>query len=85
MTTIDASSPDAGPHRGLIERAAQLGFSLDRRTADTGQTVWEWRRGDEPRPQFVTERVALHWMSEWLDSHAADDRCLEELRDSLGR
>jgi hypothetical protein len=85
MTTIDASAPDVGPQRGLIEQAAQLGFSLDRRTADTGQTVWEWRRGDEPRPQFVTERVAIHWMSEWLDRHAGDDRCLEELRDDLGR
>ena len=73
MTTIDATSPDACPQRGLIERAAELGFSLDRRTADTGQIVWEWRRGDEPRPQFVTERVAIHWMSEWLDIHQRED------------
>ncbi|MEY2524962.1 MAG: hypothetical protein QOJ66_3527, partial [Ilumatobacteraceae bacterium] len=34
------------------------------------QIVWEWRRGDEPRPQFATERVARHWMSEWLDRTA---------------
>ena len=51
----------------LIERARQAGFELATRDTDTGQAVWEWRRGDEPRPQFVTERVARHWMFRWLD------------------
>jgi hypothetical protein len=51
----------------LIERARQAGFELVTCHTDTGQAVWEWRRGDEPRPQFVTERVARHWMFRWLD------------------
>lgn len=50
----------------LLERAAELGFELVNYTTDNGQDVWEWRRGDEPRPQFVTERVARHWMFHWL-------------------
>jgi hypothetical protein len=57
--------------RGQLERtvlrdAAAAGFSLVQYETTTGQVVWEWQRGDEPRPQFVTERVALHWMTDWL-------------------
>ncbi|MDQ1455692.1 MAG: hypothetical protein QOH28_1312 [Actinomycetota bacterium] len=54
----------------LLARANALGFVLARHEAPNGQIVWEWRRGDEPRPQFATERVARHWMSEWLDRTA---------------
>jgi hypothetical protein len=51
----------------LLARAGARGFVLVQYETSNGQTVWEWRRGDEPRPQFATERVARHWMSEWLD------------------
>jgi hypothetical protein len=54
----------------LLARANALGFVLARQEAPNGPIVWEWRRGDEPRPQFATERVARHWMSEWLDRTA---------------
>ncbi len=50
-------------------RAADAGFELVTRETDIGQIVWEWRRGTEPRPQFVSERVARHWMSTWLNDH----------------
>ena len=52
----------------LLERAALAGFELVTRTTDTGQRVWEWHRGFEPRPQFVTERVARYWMLKWLEA-----------------
>jgi hypothetical protein len=51
----------------LLARAGALGFVLTRYETSNGQIVWEWRKGDEPRPQFATERVARHWMAEWLD------------------
>jgi len=51
----------------LLARAGASGFVLACYETPNGQTVWEWRRGDEPRPQFATERVARQWMSEWLD------------------
>ena len=52
--------------QSVVARAADQGFRLIQRETDTGQLVWEWRRGSEPRPQFVTRRVALHWMDEFL-------------------
>jgi hypothetical protein len=75
MTTRLRSVPDDEPTPerpapdSLLERAAELGFELVSFPTATEQTVWEWRQGDGPRPQFVTERVARHWMSEWLASH----------------
>ena len=68
MTVIeqfDAPAPEPGG-TDLIEAAARDGFSLVQYETPTGQLVWEWRRGSEPRPQFVTRRVALVWMREWL-------------------
>jgi hypothetical protein len=50
----------------VIAHAADLGFQLVHYETDTGQQVWEWRRGNEPRPQFATRRVAIHWMKELL-------------------
>jgi hypothetical protein len=50
----------------LLEEAGRLGFELVSYQTATDQTVWEWRQGDGPRPQFVTERVARQWMAEWL-------------------
>src|SRR6478752_5662466 len=54
----------------LLEAAARLGFALVNYQADSGQTIWEWRLGDGPRPQFVTERVARQWMAEWIERSA---------------
>jgi hypothetical protein len=51
----------------IVRRAAEHGFQFVQYETEGGQLVWEWRRGTEPRPQFVTRRVALHWMHEWLD------------------
>jgi hypothetical protein len=58
--------PPSQLDRDTLERARTRGFQLVRCESDTGQTFWEWQRGDEPRPQFVTRRVALHWMGERL-------------------
>jgi hypothetical protein len=46
---------------------ADAGFHLVECETDTGQLVWEWRRGREPKPQFVTRRVAIYWMAEYLE------------------
>ncbi len=51
----------------VIAHAADAGFRLVRYESDNGQLVWEWRRGNEPRPQFATRRVAIHWMLEFLE------------------
>jgi hypothetical protein len=50
----------------LLAEAAALGFELVSYQTQTDQIVWEWRQGEGPRPQFVTERVARQWMTEWL-------------------
>ena len=60
------SRPEVGD-QAILDRAADGGFQLVQYETRTGQLVWEWRRGNEPRPQFVTRRVALHWMSEFLN------------------
>ena len=51
----------------VASRAADRGFRLLQYETENGQLVWEWRRGNEPRPQFVTRRVAMHWMAEFLE------------------
>ena len=58
----------------VIEEARELGFELGWFCTETGQSVWEWRRGDEPRPQFATVRVALVWMTEWLERRESSER-----------
>jgi hypothetical protein len=50
----------------VVVIAAATGFRLVHYETDVGQPVWEWRRGDEPRPQFVARRIAIHWMTELL-------------------
>lgn len=62
-----------GPHSApdprdddLLAHARELGFELATYESSAGQLVYEWRRGDEPRPQFVTRRVALLWMEELI-------------------
>ena len=61
MTAI--LDPHAEP---VLIDARALGFELVTYESDAGQLIHEWRRGDEPRPQFVTRRVALQWMQEFL-------------------
>jgi len=73
---------DAGPRDALLMRAVDAGCELATRETDTGQIVWEWRRATEPRPQFVSERVARQWMSRWLDDHDAG-RCSQNVPDSF--
>ena len=67
MEAMDSPGGNAADRDALLERAAGAGFELTTREIDTGQVVWEWRRGAGPAPQFVSERVARHWMFEWLD------------------
>lgn len=50
----------------VVATATAAGFRLVHYETDVGQPVWEWRRGDEPRPQFVTRRIAVQWMTELL-------------------
>jgi hypothetical protein len=50
----------------VVATAAAVGFRLVQYETDAGQPVWEWRRGDEPRPQFVLRRIAIHWMTRLL-------------------
>jgi hypothetical protein len=69
VSGTEAPGTDADAHSAddkLLEQAATLGFELVSYQSETDQTVWEWRQGDGPRPQFVTERVARQWMAEWL-------------------
>ena len=72
---------------GLLEEAGRLGFDLVSYQTETDQTVWEWRQGDGPRPQFVTERVARQWMSEWLSRQPAvvQPEPLDDRRRDRGR
>jgi hypothetical protein len=66
MTAVSHAPVDALEDHVVLAHAVDAGFRLVRHTTDTGSTVWEWRRGDEPRPQFVSRHVALHWMAEFL-------------------
>jgi len=56
-----------------LSRASDAGFSLVQRETDTGQLVWEWRRGDRPRPQFVNRLIAIEWMDVFLGVRAQRD------------
>jgi hypothetical protein len=70
MTVVDRRETPDPTTDALIAAAAKDGFALVQYETPTGQVVWEWRRGHEPRPQFVTRRVALVWMEEWLGHRA---------------
>ena len=65
MVEADALSIEL-EDQSVIARAADAGFRLVPFETERGTRSWEWRRGDEPRPQFATRRVALHWMRELL-------------------
>ena len=76
----------------LLPRARDAGFSLVQYETDTGQLVFEWRRGNERGPQFVTRHLALLWLvdrfergRDILDIANSDgllDSRIEVLRDS---
>ena len=55
------------PDDVIIARAAEQGLRLSSHETEHGQLVWEWRRGTEPRPQFLSRRVALRWMRDRLE------------------
>jgi hypothetical protein len=65
MTATTRGVPD-DQFDHLVERAAAEGFQLVQFETSQGQLVWEWRCGDDPRPQFVSRRVALNFMEDWL-------------------
>jgi hypothetical protein len=77
-------SPDE-QFANVVERAADEGFQLVQFETPHGQLVWEWRRGDEPRPQFVSRRVALDYMDDWLRRNTATGRRLPLRRHARGR
>ena len=64
--------------QATVVRAAEHGVRLVQSETDTGQVVWEWRHGPELRPQFVTRRVALHWMRDWLDGDRTRFHSIED-------
>ena len=70
MAVVDQPLSDFD-QRVVLEAAAGEGFELVHVETPEGFTIWEWRRGSEPRPQFVTRRVALIWMREFLGRQPA--------------
>jgi hypothetical protein len=76
----------------LLPRAREAGFSLVQYETDTGQLVFEWRRGNDRGPQFLTRHLALLWLldrlergDDVLDIANPDDSLdwrIEALRDS---
>ena len=67
MATLTNPLAEELEQQAVIAQDAHAGFHLVHYKTPTGQVVWERRRGDEPRPQFVTRRVAVHWMQEILE------------------
>jgi hypothetical protein len=51
----------------LLPRAREAGFSLVQYETDTGQLVFEWRRGNDRGPQFLTRQLALVWLVDELE------------------
>ncbi|HUI48179.1 MAG TPA: hypothetical protein VL119_05750 [Acidimicrobiia bacterium] len=66
METRETPSQATDSAARILERASELGFVLVHHVTSSGQSVWEWRRADQPPRQFVTERVAIDWMAEHL-------------------
>ena len=64
-----ANADDAELERSVAARAFQHDFRLMQRETDEGQVVFEWARPSElsPGPQFVSRRLAIEWMTAWLD------------------
>jgi hypothetical protein len=58
--------PGTSDAEELVEMARRAGFMLVQFETDSGQAVWEWRRHGQLGPLFVTRRVALHWMADWV-------------------
>jgi hypothetical protein len=57
----------------LTPRAGDAGFELVQYETPLGQLVYEWRRGKNPGPQFLTRDLALLWMVEWLERDREQD------------
>jgi len=56
----------------VVADAVAVGFECVHYETDTGQAVWEWRRGSEPGPQFVTRGLAVDWMTDLLAGTPAE-------------
>lgn len=57
------------PDEVVLGRAAQHDFGLWQKETDTGQAVFAWLcRGRESGPRFLTRRLALEWMANWLEA-----------------
>ena len=73
----------------LASRAREAGFSLVQYETDTGQLVFEWRRGDERGPQFLTRHLAWQWLVDRLERGdgvldiAGTDRAFDSRIDAL--
>jgi len=67
LPVADELACDDLAERALLARALDAGYRLLQRELGTGLVVWEWEKGDAPRPQFASRSVALHWMSEVLE------------------
>jgi hypothetical protein len=50
----------------LRPRAREAGFDLVQYVTPLGQLVFEWRRGEDPGPQFLSRHLALMWMVDRL-------------------
>jgi hypothetical protein len=73
VTTTHETPGDLRDGDPLLARATTLGFRLTSYETDNGQIVWEWHHDDGgPCPQFITERVARYWMTEWIAQMRSD-------------
>ena len=74
MTTTTEPVKGVRLEAEILPRATEIGFCLVQYETDMGQLVFEWRRGDDPGPQFLTRHLALLWMIDLLDRDEAPRR-----------
>jgi hypothetical protein len=74
MTTTTEPVKGSELEAEITPRAAEIGFCLVQYETDMGQLVFEWRRADDPGPQFLTRHLALLWMVDWLERGDVPDR-----------
>ena len=74
MTT--ATEPGRGTRleAEVLPRAREIGFGLVQYETEVGQLVFEWRKGDDRGPQFLTRHLALLWMIDLLDRDEVPER-----------
>jgi len=57
----------------LLQTARADGLALRQFETDTGQLVWAWQRRNDPGPRFLSRRLALSWMADWLERGVRHD------------